>query len=151
MNDDEKHLARLVLNRIVMRHQPISMQGIIRIMEPLGFDQDGWIQLQVIAVDSDFEVTADRKVVLRKIDGEERIYPCKRCGVLRTKSEGGTTFTVCEDCWDKAHPDNTVEKLGDIVTGNNTKMCSECLGFHAGMTCEQYKAMAGRSVGRERL
>lgn len=26
-------------------------------------------------------------------------YPCKQCGVLRTKAEGGTTFTVCDECW----------------------------------------------------
>lgn len=30
---------------------------------------------------------------------EERIYPCDRCGKLRTKAEGGTTFTVCDACW----------------------------------------------------
>lgn len=28
-----------------------------------------------------------------------RIYPCLKCDKLRTKAEGGTTFTVCEDCW----------------------------------------------------
>lgn len=32
---------------------------------------------------------------------EARIYPCAKCGVLRSKSEGGTTFTVCDECWDK--------------------------------------------------
>ena len=36
----------------------------------------------------------------RALDGEEK-YPCKDCGVLRTKAEGGTTFTVCDECWDK--------------------------------------------------
>lgn len=30
-----------------------------------------------------------------------RIYPCRECGVLRSKAEGGTTFTVCDECWDK--------------------------------------------------
>ena len=30
---------------------------------------------------------------------EEEMYPCEECGVLRTKAEGGTTFTVCDDCW----------------------------------------------------
>lgn len=33
----------------------------------------------------------------------ERIYPCADCGVMRTKAEGGTTFTVCDECWDKHH------------------------------------------------
>jgi hypothetical protein len=27
-------------------------------------------------------------------------YPCDCCGLPRTKSEGGTTFTVCDHCWD---------------------------------------------------
>jgi hypothetical protein len=31
---------------------------------------------------------------------DERIYPCDDCGVMRSKNEGGTTFTVCDDCWD---------------------------------------------------
>jgi len=39
---------------------------------------------------------------------EEKTYPCRECGVPRTKAEGGTVFTVCDDCWDKLH--NTPEK-----------------------------------------
>jgi hypothetical protein len=27
-------------------------------------------------------------------------HPCAKCGKPRTKAEGGTTFTVCDDCWD---------------------------------------------------
>ena len=30
------------------------------------------------------------------IDRSERIYPCDRCGTLRTKAEGGTVFTVTD-------------------------------------------------------
>jgi DNA-directed RNA polymerase subunit RPC12/RpoP len=29
-----------------------------------------------------------------------RIYPCANCGKMRSKIEGGTTFTVCDECWD---------------------------------------------------
>jgi len=32
---------------------------------------------------------------------EEKQYPCADCGKLRTKAEGGTVFTVCDECWDK--------------------------------------------------
>ena len=32
---------------------------------------------------------------------EQRIYPCEGCGKMRTKAEGGTTFTVCDACWNK--------------------------------------------------
>lgn len=31
----------------------------------------------------------------------EPTYACADCGRLRTKSEGGTVFTVCDECWDK--------------------------------------------------
>ncbi len=30
---------------------------------------------------------------------EPRIYPCANCGKLRTKAEGGATFTRCDACW----------------------------------------------------
>lgn len=33
---------------------------------------------------------------------EPRIYPCMKCGKMRTKSEGGTVFTVCDKCWKKS-------------------------------------------------
>lgn len=32
---------------------------------------------------------------------DARIYPCSLCGTMRSKNEGGTTFTVCDDCYDK--------------------------------------------------
>jgi len=35
---------------------------------------------------------------------DAKIYPCAECGVMRSKAEGGTTFTVCDACWDKLHP-----------------------------------------------
>lgn len=34
----------------------------------------------------------------------DRIYPCDKCGKLRTKAEGGTCFSLCDECWDKAYP-----------------------------------------------
>lgn len=34
-------------------------------------------------------------------EAREGKYPCNDCGVLRTKAEGGTIFTVCDECWDK--------------------------------------------------
>ncbi len=35
------------------------------------------------------------------VKAETKLYPCADCGTLRTKEEGGTTFTVCDECWDK--------------------------------------------------
>jgi len=34
-------------------------------------------------------------------DGNDRVYPCADCGKLRSKKEGGSAFTVCDDCWDE--------------------------------------------------
>jgi len=31
----------------------------------------------------------------------EELYPCDKCGKLRTKAEGGTVFTVCDTCWNE--------------------------------------------------
>ena len=49
---------------------------------------------------------------------EGRIYPCDDCGIMRTKEEGGTTFTVCDECWDKAYP----------KTPPSEPKCSACQG-----------------------
>lgn len=37
----------------------------------------------------------------RKARREDRVYPCAHpgCKVMRTKTEGGTTFTVCDIHW----------------------------------------------------
>ena len=68
---------------------------------------------------------------------EEKKYPCVDCGKLRTAGEGGTTFTVCDECWDKSHkkPTSDVNKdreLRDIL--------SEC-GLDAPDEDEIQKAM----------
>lgn len=34
-------------------------------------------------------------------ENDEKIYPCADCGKMRSKNEGGTVFTVCDECWDK--------------------------------------------------
>ncbi len=41
----------------------------------------------------------------------EHLYPCMECGKLRTAREGGTTFTVCDQCWDKHYKNFGVELL----------------------------------------
>lgn len=42
----------------------------------------------------------------------EQQYPCAKCGKLRTKAQGGTTFTVCDECWDKK-PERRLEALDE--------------------------------------
>ena len=31
----------------------------------------------------------------------EQRFACDHCGLLRTASEGGTIFALCDECWDK--------------------------------------------------
>lgn len=51
----------------------------------------------------------------RRTEKWERLYPCDKCGVLRTKAEGGTVFTVCEECWDKT-ADETPETADEAAS-----------------------------------
>jgi len=44
-------------------------------------------------------------------EDDERKYPCDMCGKLRSKNEGGTTFTVCDECWDKSHLEETPKRI----------------------------------------
>lgn len=45
-----------------------------------------------------------KPVAAQSGDGAQgRIYPCADCGKMLTKAEGGTTFTVCDECWKKAY------------------------------------------------
>lgn len=64
----------------------------------------------------------DKKILdghlFHKKKQKEEMYPCADCGRPRTKAEGGTTFTVCDVCWDKAYskkpepePTYTIKKL----------------------------------------
>lgn len=45
------------------------------------------------------EAIEDDKLRDSQAEGAEAIYPCDGCGVMRTKAQGGTTFTVCDACW----------------------------------------------------
>ncbi len=53
----------------------------------------------------DDRLRAVAKAQLDKVDRmkleDDRIYPCDDCGKLRSKNEGGTTFTICDSCWEK--------------------------------------------------
>lgn len=50
-------------------------------------------------------------------------YPCAQCAKPRTKAEGGTVFTVCDDCWPTGTPsiDSIAEPRPDDL-----KRCREC-------------------------
>lgn len=40
----------------------------------------------------------------------KRIYPCDECGKLRSGDEGGTVFTVCDECWEAHYSKNIISK-----------------------------------------
>ncbi len=47
-------------------------------------------------------------------EDNERIYPCNDCGKLRSKAEGGTTLTFCDECWDKRYKKPTKPSTGNL-------------------------------------
>lgn len=48
---------------------------------------------------------SDAEEAATEQEEEPKLYPCHKCGKLRTKSEGGTVFTLCDKCWDESHND----------------------------------------------
>lgn len=89
----------------------------------------------------------------------EPTYPCQKCGAMRTKAEGGTTFTVCDACWTATS--TPVEKRcgtckwwlrrewrlsGDcmfpVLTPNATRDLREdrCVTFESNANCPTWEA-----------
>jgi len=60
-------------------------------------------------------------------------YPCTECGKLRTKDEGGTTFTLCDECWEKHYGKQPTEARQDELAGIRYKWQA--------MFCQHCKAM----------
>ena len=71
---------------------------------------------------------------------ESQLYPCAKCGAMRSKGEGGTTFTVCDKCWnDRQEPsgdcepgEHALDELCscnfDSSTPNAVEQCDKCGG-----------------------
>lgn len=80
---------------------------------------------------------------------EPRIYPCDECDTMRTKSEGGTTFTVCDACWDRLHPPRSA---GDVST-KSLAICDVALSLREdGASVEMFVGdhrRVGFSIGRD--
>lgn len=47
------------------------------------------------------EEARDLRTLAARLRAGEPTYACDDCGTLRTKDEGGTVFTVCDECWNK--------------------------------------------------
>ena len=58
---------------------------------------------------------------------KERLYPCLKCPTMRTKAEGGTTFSICDECWEKEYgkPEPTTEQKLESIKAQLTAMTAE--------------------------
>lgn len=66
-------------------------------------DESGDLNVEPVCVDAKnipAFITWLQDTFLDNPPSSESKYPCVKCGLLRTKAEGGTTFTVCDMCWD---------------------------------------------------
>ena len=74
---------------------------------------------------------------------EGRVYPCEKCGKVRTKAESGTTFTVCDACWDLKRP--TKEEVADTIPDPRTcgvaRAKPEPEEFRAGLPAEALRSV----------
>jgi hypothetical protein len=46
------------------------------------------------------------------VDPNAEIYPCAKCGVLRSVAQGARVFTVCDECWEEEHPNAAADGEG---------------------------------------
>lgn len=80
---------------------------------------------------------------------DERKYPCEKCGALRTKAEGGTTFTICEECWDELYKKPTNDSQQDtllvfdeyctVESGGYRNVSYDCPFLGSGEYCRYYE------------
>ena len=79
-----------------------------------------------------------------------RIYPCANCGKLRTKDEGGTVFTVCDECWDKHwQPKEPVYEYKWNYFGKHTQEWLLAVGWYS--TEEEVKETHNSATDFERI
>jgi len=75
----------------------------------------------------------------------DAIYPCDRCGVMRTKEQGGTIFTVCDECWDVLHPRTPEPTLASVTAERDAlRADNERLREHVIATNKRMATMMAR-------
>jgi len=45
------------------------------------------------------------------------LFPCLKCGVMRSQREGGSTFTICEECWNKKYGEKSDGSIPTVTDG----------------------------------
>jgi hypothetical protein len=69
---------------------------------PAPYDKEECLRQIKELPDFEFDIKANEAGIV-EVGLKEELYPCIKCGKLRTKEEGGTTFTYCEKCWDNEY------------------------------------------------
>jgi hypothetical protein len=86
--------------------------------------------------------------------GGEPLYPCDECGTMRTKAEGGTTFTVCDACWEKhyrrtpARPASREHRNGYWC---DDLRCAKCYGADTWLKSEAARLTRELAEARARI
>jgi hypothetical protein len=111
ITDEDVDFARKMIKRLATgRLREALIESIAREAKPGTLTNGAGIELNVridggsvkILYDPNLVavLTADNGVIFHKRDAEDK-YPCNKCGKFRTKAEGGTVFSVCEECWEQ--------------------------------------------------
>jgi hypothetical protein len=96
-NINNQHLCECYFSKKSKLLKPTTPHPVFGIETPETIDKSGGLANQPVEPEKD------------------RIYPCEDCGKMRTKDEGGTTFTICDECWEKHYPPKV--KLSAPVSG----------------------------------
>ncbi len=83
---------------------PVTIEACARVARVISdlVDSMHWRQC-ADRIERDIRSLASEQQGAAPDDKDARIYPCDRCGKMRSKNEGGTVFTVCDTCWDEGH------------------------------------------------
>jgi hypothetical protein len=68
---------------------------------------------------------------------KEKQYPCVDCGKLRTKDEGGTTFAVCDECWEKKYKPTEQKEIKVLCFSCEYQASCDPISKHT--ECSDYK------------
>jgi hypothetical protein len=80
---------------------------------------------------------AKNKPVENNVSDDDEVYPCSDCGVMRSKNQGGTAFSVCDDCWDKHYEvKEHCKYCGKEITKDNLEVFKDGLGrYYCSKNC----------------
>lgn len=110
----------------------------------------------------DHELVEPRKYDAKAFEKKDaaRIYPCADCGKMRSKEEGGTTFTCCDECWDKAYPpmvmddapipvpadDETLTKDGEVEKQPEPEAWADLKEWQEDWSCDPIHETSNREI-----